>query len=88
MSSKVVIGDLTFTYDRKIHQPIEEGCWYWIYFDVTLATGEKVPQISVEYNFGPDRHDIHAPAIKVYFENDGDVHFVDRSTQLSLPGSA
>lgn len=87
--STATFGDLTFTYKSKTHQPIEEGVWYWIYNDVTLATGEKVGQISVEYSFVPDSHDSHAPGIKVYFEKDsGDIHFIDRGTQRSLPGSA
>jgi hypothetical protein len=71
--SAVTIANITFSYTGKLFQPIEEKHWLDIYTDVTLSSGEKVGQISVEYNF--TKKSEHGASVAIYFQQeDGRVH--------------
>jgi hypothetical protein len=78
------IGDLGFTYESIINQPIKPFQWFKTYRNVTLDSGEKIGQVSVEYNFTQNKQG--SPSIMVYFESDdGDVHQLDESSIKALP---
>jgi len=83
-------ANLEFSYDAKCRIDIEPGHWFDVYDNVVLLqTGERIGQLSVQYDFTPSPEKEHKAAFAIYFETkDGVIHNVSKETQQALHQSS